>query len=36
MDRYRDALGVRRMVPQELARMGAGKSAKTPATGEKK
>jgi hypothetical protein len=30
MERYRDALGARRMVPQELARLGAGTSTKTP------
>lgn len=29
MIRYRDGLGVRRMVPQELARLGAGAAAKT-------
>jgi len=29
LNRYRDALGVRRMVPQELARLGVGASAKT-------
>jgi hypothetical protein len=28
MDRYREVLGARRMVPQELARLGAGKTAK--------
>ena len=28
MERYRDALGARKMVPQELARLGAGISAK--------
>jgi len=31
MERYRDALGARKMVPQELARMGVGTSARTPA-----
>jgi hypothetical protein len=30
MERYRDALGARRMVPQELARLGVGSSTKTP------
>ena len=29
MERYRDALGARKMVPQELARLGAGTSAKS-------
>jgi hypothetical protein len=29
MERYRDALGARKMVPQELARLGVGTSAKT-------
>jgi hypothetical protein len=29
MERYRDALGARQMVPEELARMGGGKSAKS-------
>lgn len=29
MGRYRDSLGVRRMVPQELARLGWGRAAKT-------
>jgi len=28
MSRYRDGLGVRRMVPQELARLGWGTTAK--------
>ncbi len=32
MERYRDALGVRKMVPQELARMGVGSAAKTGAS----
>jgi hypothetical protein len=39
MERYRDALGARKMVPQELARLGAKTSATTPAkagTGGKK
>jgi hypothetical protein len=31
MERYRDALGARKMVPEELARLGAGTSAGTPA-----
>jgi hypothetical protein len=31
MERYRDALGARKMVPQELARMGVGTSARAPA-----
>ncbi len=31
MERYRDALGARKMVPQELARLGVGTSARTPA-----
>lgn len=36
MSRYRDSLGVRRLVPQELARLGWGRSAKTnPASGKK-
>ena len=35
MGRYRDALGVRRMVPQELARMAAGTAAK-PSSAAKK
>jgi hypothetical protein len=30
MERYRDALGVRKMVPQELARLGVGTSVRTP------
>jgi hypothetical protein len=29
MERYRDALGARKMVPQELARLGVGRAAKT-------
>ncbi len=36
MDHYRDALGARRMVPQELARLGVGNSAKAPAASKKK
>ncbi len=35
MERYRDALGVRKMVPQELARLGVGTSAKASASGKK-
>lgn len=35
MERYRDALGARKMVPQELARLGVGTSTK-PGTGTKK
>ncbi len=35
MERYRDALGARKMVPQELARLGVGASAK-PGAGSKK
>ncbi len=31
MERYRDALGARKMVPQELARLGVGAAAGTPA-----
>jgi hypothetical protein len=29
MERYRDALGARKMVPQELARLGVGTQSKT-------
>jgi hypothetical protein len=29
MERYRDALGARKMVPEELARLGVGSAAKT-------
>jgi len=36
MERYRDALGARRMVPQELARMGVGNAAKKPPASKKK
>jgi hypothetical protein len=36
MERYRDALGARKMVPQELARLGVGSSAKTPGGNKKK
>jgi hypothetical protein len=36
LSQYRDALGVRRMVPQELARMGVGASAAGTAAGSKK
>jgi hypothetical protein len=35
MNRYRDALGVRRMVPQELARMAGGSAAKSSPTTKK-
>lgn len=35
MSRYRDFLGARRMVPQELARLGAGKATKQSATVKK-
>jgi hypothetical protein len=35
MERYRDALGARKMVPQELARLGVGTAAKTSAGGKK-
>ncbi len=35
MSRYRDGLGVRRMVPQELARLGWGTTAKAGATTKK-
>jgi hypothetical protein len=35
MNRYRDGLGVRRMVPQELARLGWGKTARRGASGKK-
>ncbi len=35
MNRYRDLLGARRMIPQELARLGAGKAAKPAAPGKK-
>ena len=35
MNRYRDGLGVRRMVPQELARLGIGAASKPPAAGKK-
>lgn len=31
LNRYRNALGVRKMVPQELARMGVGSSPRLPA-----
>jgi hypothetical protein len=30
MERYRDALGARKMIPQELARLGVGTSTRTP------
>jgi len=30
MERYRDALGARKMVPQELARLGVGTATGTP------
>jgi hypothetical protein len=36
MDRYRDALGARRVVPQELARMGTGNGAKATSASKKK
>jgi len=36
VNRYRDAMGVRKMVPQELARMGAGSSTKTATAGKRK
>ena len=35
MERYRDALGARKMVPQELARMGVGTSTKSGAGSKK-
>jgi len=35
MERYRDALGARKMVPQELARLGVGTSAKSGAASKK-
>jgi hypothetical protein len=35
MSRYRDLLGVRRMVPQELTRLGPGTAAKTSAGAKK-
>ncbi len=35
MNRYRDALGARKMVPQELARLGVGTSAKSGAVSKK-
>jgi hypothetical protein len=35
MERYRDALGARKMVPQELARLGVGTGAKAGAGGKK-
>ena len=35
MERYRDALGARKMVPQELARMGVGAPKKTDTDGKK-
>jgi len=35
MERYRDALGARKMVPQELARLGAGASTKASVVGKK-
>jgi hypothetical protein len=36
MERYRDALGARKMVPQELAHLGAGSSAKAAGGSKKK
>jgi hypothetical protein len=36
MERYRDALGARKLVPQELARLGVGTSPKTAAGSAKK
>ena len=36
LNRYRDGLGVRKMVPQELARLGVGTSSKAGAGGRKK
>jgi hypothetical protein len=36
MDHYRDALGTRKMVPQELARLGVGVSTKTGTDSKKK
>jgi hypothetical protein len=36
LNRYRDALGVRKMVPQELTRLGVGTGAKAPAGSKKK
>jgi hypothetical protein len=36
MERYRDALGARKMVPQELAHLGAGGSAKAAGGSKKK
>jgi hypothetical protein len=39
MERYRDALGARKMVPQELTRLGvrtSGKTTTTKAAGSKK
>jgi hypothetical protein len=35
MERYRDALGARKMVPEELARLGVGTSAKSSAVSKK-
>jgi hypothetical protein len=35
MERYRDALGARKMIPQELARMGVGTAAKQAASTKK-
>ena len=35
MERYRDALGARKLVPQELARLGVGTSSKAGAIGKK-
>jgi len=35
MERYRDALGVRKMVPQELSRLGVGTSTKAGAGSKK-
>jgi hypothetical protein len=36
MERYRDALGVRKMVPHELAALGVGRAAKVSTSGGKK
>jgi hypothetical protein len=35
MERYRDALGARKMVPEELARLGVRASTKADAVGKK-
>jgi hypothetical protein len=36
MERYRDALGARKMVPQELSRLGVGTAPKSSASGKKR